>query len=204
MIGNHFIGPIEVDNTRTRKARLTQGWLKQMEEAKAHPSVSSLTGQSTDIYPSKPSDPYWGVDKIEPGSSTPGRKSKQIWWFRWTCHYRNPQETCTISLLEDEIEQYVFNQWEFAICNTFFAVDDLQYWGLLKHDAREYPAHLGYSWYLCKSPQDIYQITKQITGICKMRRKQIQLLLLERVNSSLTSCKCWPCLSFIFCCIFPI
>jgi len=27
-----------------------------------------------------------------------------------------------ISPLEDEIEQYVFNRWEFAICNTFFAV----------------------------------------------------------------------------------
>jgi len=44
--------------------------------------------------------------------------------IRWTRHYMNPQETREISPLEDEIEQYIFNQWVFAICNTFFAVDD--------------------------------------------------------------------------------
>jgi len=86
----------------------------------------------------------------------------------WMYHYRNHLETRTISPLEDQIEQYVFNQWEFAVCNMFFAVDDLQYQCLLEHNAREYLAHLGYSWHLFKSPQDIYQIAEQITGICEV------------------------------------
>jgi len=83
-------------------------------------------------------------------------------------HYWDPQEPRTISLLEDEIEHYVFNQWEFAICNTFFAVDNLQCQDQLEKDTRDYPLHLGYSWHLYKTPQEIYEIAKKVTDTCKI------------------------------------
>jgi len=63
----------------------------------------------------------------------------------------------------------VFNQWEFAICNTSFVVDEEQcLLNQLKRDGREYPEHLRYSWHLCRAPQEIYETTKKITNICKI------------------------------------
>jgi len=156
MIRNHFIGPLEVDNTHTPEGTLD-------------PRVAEALGRGKDppicLFTKRPIYGYLPFRTVRSllrgrqdrtGIVYPRTEEQTDLISRWMYHYRNPLEIHTIFPLEDEIEQYVFNQWEFAVCNTFFAVDDLQYEGPLKHDAREYPAHLGYSWHLFKSPQDIY------------------------------------------------
>jgi len=168
MIGNRFIGPIEVDNTRTPEGRLDPR-VAEADRSSVDPPICLLTNQ-----PIHRHLPFWTVRSIlrnrqdRTGIVYPRTEEQTDLISRWMYHYRNSSETRTISPLEDEIEQYIFSQWEFAIYNTFYAVDDLQYRTPLENNAREYPAHIGYSWHLCKSPQEIYQIAEQITSTCEV------------------------------------
>jgi len=168
MIGNLFIGPIEEDNTRAPEGTLDPR-VAQALQSDVDPPICLFTKRPIHGHLS-----FRTVRSILRGRQEgtgivyPRTEEQTNLITRWARHYTNPQETRTISPLEAEIEQYVFNQWAFAVCNTFFAVDDLQYRTPLEHDARDYPAHLGYSWHLCKSPQEIYQIAEQITSICEV------------------------------------
>jgi len=168
MIGNLFIRPIEEDNSRAPEGRLDPR-VAQALQSDVDPPICLFTKR-----PIQGHLPFRTVRSILRGRQEgtgivyPRTEEQTNLITNWARHYTNPQETRTISPLEDEIEQYVFNQWVFAVCNTFFAVDDLQYRTQLEQDARDYPAHLGYSWHLCKSPQEIYQIAEQITSICEV------------------------------------
>jgi len=124
MIGDHFIGPIEVDNTHTLEETLDPRVIEAARKGKS-PPICAFTNRA--IYTLLP---FWTIRSLlrnrqdRTGIVYPRTEEQTYLISRWTRHYWNPQEPCMISLLEDEIEQYMFNQWEFAICNTFFTVDE--------------------------------------------------------------------------------
>jgi len=160
--------PIEVDDSHTLEDTLDPREVEAARKGKS-PPICAITNKA--IYTHLPFQTVRSIlrDKQDrTGIVYPRTEEQTDIISRWMCNYWNPQEPRTISPLEDKIEQYVFKQWEFAICNTFFAVDDLQYRGQLEHEARDYPAHLGYSWHLYKTPQEIYKTAKKVTDTCKV------------------------------------
>jgi len=168
MIGDRFVGPLEAGDTRNLGNILDPRIRKVLIRDK-DPPILLFTRRL--LATMEPFQVIRGILRNKQNRTRivyPRTEEQADLISRWANHYQNPQGPRTISPLEDKIEQCVFNQWEFAICNTFFAATDLQYSDNLTHDAREYPAHLGYSWHLCKTPQEVYEIAKQITSICEV------------------------------------
>jgi len=169
MIGDRFIGPIEMDNPHTYEDTLDP---REVEAARRGESPPTCAFTNRAIYTHLPFRTIRSLlrkRQDRTGIVYPRTEEQTDLISHWTRHYWDPQEPRTISPLEDEIEQqYVFNQWEFDICNTFFAVNNLQCQDQLKNNARGYPAHLGYSWHLCRTPQEIYETAQKITDTCEI------------------------------------
>jgi len=152
MIGDHFIGPIEADNPHNYQEILDTREVDAGRRGKS-PPICSFTNRVINTHL-----PFRTIRSIlrnrqdRTGITYPRMEEQMDLISRWTHYYWNTQRPCTISPLEDKIKQYVFNQWEFAICNTFFAVDNIQSQSQLEINCRDYPEHLPYSWHLCKTP----------------------------------------------------
>jgi len=170
MIGDCFIRPIEADNPHTYQEILDSREVEAARRGKS-PPISAFTNRV--LYTHLPFLTIRSASLLRNRQNStriiyPRMEEQTDLFSCWTRYYWNAQGPRTISPLEDEIEQYVLNQWEFAICNTFFPVDDLQCQNHLEKDCRDYPEHLRYSWHLCKTPQDIYETAKKITNTCEI------------------------------------
>jgi len=69
---------------------------------------------------------------------------------------------------EGRIERYVLQQWAYAISNTFYAVDDLQWQPDFDKNFHNYPVHLGVTWHFARTPQEIYKTAKKIIATCDL------------------------------------
>jgi len=168
MIGDHFVGPLEMGNSRKWREQLDPRISKVLRRGKDPPVLPFTRRQLHSAEPFSLIREILRHRQDRTGIVYPRTVEQVELISRWTGYYQNYYGPRTISLLEDKIEQYMFNQWYFAIINTFFAATNQQYSDRLGHDCREYPDHLGHSWHLCKTPQEIYEIAKQITSICEV------------------------------------
>jgi len=88
----------------------------------------------------------------------------------WLRHYKYKfllEELPTqVFVEEDRVEKYVFQQWAYAIGNTFYAIDDLQRQPNFKQDFDQYPVHLGVTWHFGRPPQEIYKTARKIIATC--------------------------------------
>jgi len=65
---------------------------------------------------------------------------------------------------EDSIDKYVFNQLTFALNNTYYAVDDQSWENTFNRDFRYFPRHLGVTWHIGRSPQEIYITARKLNS----------------------------------------
>jgi len=86
----------------------------------------------------------------------------------WGEQYWHQHVVCQEDLFpdEDSIDKYIFNQWTFALNNTYYAVDNQSWQNTFKWDYRYFPRHLGVTWHIGRSPQEIYETARKLIANC--------------------------------------
>jgi len=108
------------------------------------------------------------VEQWATGISSPRSEEHEYLLHRWTTHYWRQiiKEQQDLFPQEDLIEQYLFNQWKFALNNTYYAVNDKAWQNEFNRDFSSFPRHLGMTWHIGRSPQEIYEMARKIIATC--------------------------------------
>jgi len=93
------------------------------------------------------------------------QEQKDLVWC-WLHHYEYDflveEPPTQVFVEEGRIEEYILLQWAYAISNTFYAVDNLQWQPDFHKDFHKYPVHLEVTWHFARTPQEIYEMAKKI------------------------------------------
>jgi len=103
------------------------------------------------------------------GITDPRTQGQENLLMCWSLHYRTSADGSTTGTLfdeEEEVDTYMFKQWLFAYCNTFYAIDNFVTYNIFERQLHSAPRHLGCAWYLGLSPQEIYGIAKDLSTTC--------------------------------------
>jgi len=155
---------IEFDQQEQADPRLFHAWANNLEGL-----------ESTFIGRKVPEHSLWGIERCSligeqwaTGISSPRSEEHEYLLHRWTTHYWRQiiKEQQDLFPQEDLIEQYLFNQWKFALNNTYYAVNDKAWQNEFNRDFSSFPRHLGMTWHIGRSPQEIYEMARKLTATC--------------------------------------
>jgi len=79
------------------------------------------------------------------GITDPKTQEQENLLRHWSSHYQTSADGSTTRTLFDDkekVDTYIFNQWLFAYCNTFYAIDDFVAYNILNANL---VVHLGTS-----------------------------------------------------------
>jgi len=102
------------------------------------------------------------------GISSPRSEEHELLLHCWATHYSRQiiKEQQDLFPEEDLIEQYMFNQWKFALNNTYYTVDNWAWQNEFNRDFSSFPRHLGVTWHIGRPPQEIYEMARKIITTC--------------------------------------
>jgi len=104
------------------------------------------------------------------GIAPPRSQEQEDLVRHWLCHYEYEflleEPPTQVFIEEDRVERYVLQQWAYAISNTFYAMDNLQWQPYFVQDFDQYPVHLGVTWHFGRAPKQIYETARKIVATC--------------------------------------